>query len=143
MAGGTYISHTDLEVTLGYGAAGLTSTSEPITDGQVDNICVMVEGVADAYIRSKTRRTLANANTANAAACKGALQAIAVEHCKTIMGARTGTQSRGGRGGGTETFWDRADIRVYLDSLAGLAASGATVMTYGHVVQSGKTHLGT
>lgn len=143
MAGGTYHDHTDLEVTLGYGSGGMTSSSEPLTDGQVDNITVMVEGFADAYIRQKTRRTLGNANTANAAATKGALMAISLEYCKIITGIRSGTQSRGGRGGGSETFWDRADIRLHLTSLAGLAASGATVMEYGHAVQSGKTHLGT
>jgi hypothetical protein len=104
----------------------------------VDAISIVTEGVADGFIRSRSRYTLANANSANALACTGCLVAMSLEACKVSLGIRSATATRDG-----ETFWDQPKVRLYLDALLGLAKSGSSVMSSGHVVPSGKPHLGT
>lgn len=131
MAAGTYHGHAEMEKLLDLGT--LSATSEPITDAAMDEITGITEGVADAHIRGKTGRTLANAYAANNKACVGLLMELSRKYFLAHQGSTAYGVVSDAQGSKTRTTY-KMSWQPEFSALVALASSGGTVMGVGDTV---------
>jgi hypothetical protein len=122
MVGGTYHDHSDMETILGLGSLG--AATEPITDAAMDLITTVSEGYADAMIRGRTGRTLANASSAAVWPCKSLLISMSMKIFHAQQGHRAGVTSRSSPDGASSYVVSLADVSLEIEGLIGLASSG-------------------
>lgn len=127
MAGGTYHNHADMEVLLGYGSGGLSSSTDP-TDAEIDEITKVVEAVVSAKIRGQTGRSLADAYSASASETKGALMALSQKMFLANERAKARRTSSTGPDGTSQSSTAEMQWSPELRILVGLAAASGKVM---------------
>ena len=120
MAGGAYHAHADMETFWGVTLAAGTTPS----DGEVDAITLAVEGVANGHILGKTGRTLANANTADAAATKAILMVLTSKYYK-VQGQPLAAASSHSDESGSTSYFGNSWLFPEVNMLIALAASGS------------------
>lgn len=123
MTGGTYHSHVEMELLLGYGAAGLTATTDP-TDAELDEITKIVEAVAGARIRGQTGRTLSDANGQSTSETLGCLLSLSQKLFLVQRRAKMKESSVSSADGTSKSSTSSMSWEPELSTLVALAGAG-------------------